>query len=119
MYKLIKAILAACLFSVAPLALAEPLDINAATAEQFADTLNGVGKAKAEAIVQDREKNGKFKSVDDLDRVKGIGPAVIEKNRAKLTVGGAEAPDAAAKPASPVATPPQPAAPPQKAAKPK
>lgn len=118
MYTLIRSILAACLFSMASLALAEPLDINAATAEQIADTLNGVGKAKAEAIVQDREKNGKFKSVDDLDRVKGIGPAIIEKNRAKLTVGGAEAPDAAAKPASPAA-PPQPAAPPPKPAKPK
>jgi competence protein ComEA len=113
MYKLIRSILVACLFSVAPLALAEPLDINAATAEQIADTLDGVGKAKAEAIVQDREKNGKFKSVDDLGRVKGIGAATIEKNRAKLTVGGAEAPDAVAKPAA------APAAPPQKAAKPK
>lgn len=113
MYKLIRSILAACLFSVASLALAEPLDINAATAEQIADILDGVGKAKAEAIVQDREKNGKFKSVDDIGRVKGIGPATIEKNRAKLTVGGVEAPDAAAKPAAP------PAAPPQKAAKPK
>ncbi len=113
MYKLIKSILVAWLLSVASLALAEPLDINAATTEQIADSLDGVGKAKAEAIVQDREKNGKFKSVDDLARVKGIGPATIEKNRAKLTVGGVEAPAAAAKPAVP------PAAPPQKAAKPK
>lgn len=44
-----------------------------------------MGKAKAAAIVKDREANGKFTSVDDLDRVKGIGKATIEKNRAKLT----------------------------------
>lgn len=63
----------------------ELLDINSATAEQFAKVMTGVGKAKAEAIVKDRDANGKFASVDDLDRVKGIGKATIEKNRAKLT----------------------------------
>ncbi|CAL1241749.1 ComEA family DNA-binding protein [Candidatus Methylocalor cossyra] len=77
----------ACLF--APGAMAEPLDINTATAEQLADVLVGVGKAKAEAIVQDRQKNGEFKSIEDLARVKGIGPAIIEKNRDKITVGKA------------------------------
>lgn len=61
------------------------LDINTATAEQFAKVMTGVGKAKAEAIVKDREAKGKFNSVDDLDRVKGIGKATIDKNRAKLT----------------------------------
>lgn len=64
---------------------AELLDINTASAEQFANVMVGVGKAKAEAIVTDREANGKFASVDDLDRVKGIGKATIDKNRAKLT----------------------------------
>lgn len=68
---------------------AEVLDINTATAEQFDDTLAGVGKAKAQAIVEDREKNGPFKSVDDLERVNGIGPAIIAKNRDRITVGAA------------------------------
>jgi competence protein ComEA len=62
-----------------------PLDINTATAEQFAQVMTGVGNVKAEAIVKDRETHGKFASVDDLDRVKGIGKATIEKNRAKLS----------------------------------
>jgi competence protein ComEA len=110
MYRLLRAILVLGLLIAAPWAVAEPLDINSATAEQLADTLAGVGKAKAEAIVQDREKNGKFKSVDDLERVKGIGPATIEKNRAKLTVG-AEASAPPGKPAQP--------APPGTPAKPK
>lgn len=69
----------------APAAAEELLDVNTANAEQLAKVMVGVGKTKAEAIVKDRETNGKFASVDDLDRVKGIGKATIEKNRAKLT----------------------------------
>lgn len=105
MYRLLKTILIAGLFIISPWACAEPLDINTATVEQLTDALNGVGKAKAEAIVQDREKNGKFKSVEDLDRVKGIGPAIIKKNRDKITVGAG----AAAAPASAPAPAPAPA----------
>ncbi|WP_133717660.1 ComEA family DNA-binding protein [Methylocaldum gracile] len=95
MLKLRKVIFALMLFSCAWCVSAEPVDINSATADQLAQSLNGVGKAKAEAIIQDREKNGKFKSADDLARVKGIGAATIEKNRDKITVG-AEAPNSAA-----------------------
>jgi len=56
------------------------LDLNRATAEQL-DTLPGIGPAKASAIVADREAAGPFRSVDDLVRVKGIGPAIVEKLR--------------------------------------
>jgi competence protein ComEA len=69
------------------LALAEGVDINSASSDQLAQAMVGVGKAKAEAIVQEREKNGKFVSVDDLSRVKGIKQALIEKNRNNLSVG--------------------------------
>ncbi|MGZ8216283.1 ComEA family DNA-binding protein [Methylomagnum sp.] len=89
MHKFISGILALVLYAVAPVAFAEALDINTATVEQLDQVMVGVGKAKAQAIVQDREKNGKFKSIDDLVRVKGIGPKAIEKNRDKLTVGEA------------------------------
>lgn len=67
--------------------MAEPIDINTASAEQIADALSGIGKAKAEAIVQDREKNGPFKSVEDLTRVKGIKAATIAKIRDKVAAG--------------------------------
>jgi len=81
-------------------ALAEPIDINTATAEQIAASLVGIGKAKAEAIVQDREKNGPFHSVDDLARIKGIKGAIIAKNRDKIAAGaGASAPAVPASPA--------------------
>ncbi|GFN30298.1 ComEA family DNA-binding protein [Paenibacillus xylaniclasticus] len=56
------------------------LDLNRATAEQL-DMLPGIGPAKAAAIINDRETSGLFKSVDDLVRVKGIGPAIVEKLR--------------------------------------
>jgi len=66
--------------------LAEPVDVNTATAEQIAGAMSGVGQAKAEAIIQDRQKNGKFKSIDDLARVRGIKMATISKNRDKIIV---------------------------------
>ncbi|WP_338551997.1 ComEA family DNA-binding protein [Paenibacillus sp. KS-LC4] len=53
------------------------LDINRATAEEL-DGLKGIGPAKAKAIVENREKNGRFTSVDDLRRVKGIGPKLLQ-----------------------------------------
>ncbi|MFF2481604.1 ComEA family DNA-binding protein [Paenibacillus sp. NPDC058071] len=53
------------------------LDINRATAEQL-DDLKGIGPAKARAIVEDREHNGFFRSADDLRRVKGIGPKLMD-----------------------------------------
>ena len=43
--------------------------------------LEGIGEATAKKIVADREANGPFKSVDDVQRVKGIGPATLEKMR--------------------------------------
>lgn len=64
---------------------AEPakININTATAEELA-ALNGIGKAKAEAIVQHREQIGGFKSLEELTLVKGIGQATLEKNKAQL-----------------------------------
>ncbi|MDD2768749.1 MAG: helix-hairpin-helix domain-containing protein [Methylococcus sp.] len=101
------AVLLLTLFSV--LAWAEPLDINTATADEIAAAMAGVGKAKAEAIVKDREVNGKFKSVDDLKRVKGIKEGILSKNRDKITVKGeaaAPAAPAAAAPAVPASAAP-------------
>lgn len=87
---------------------AETVDINTATVEQLT-TLKDIGKVKAEAIVKDREKNGPFKSVDDLSRVKGIKSATINKNRDKVSVGAAEAPAAPAAVPAAAAAPKAPA----------
>lgn len=48
--------------------------------------LNGVGEKKAQAILQYRQQNGKFKSIDELKNVKGIGPKLLEKNKSKLSL---------------------------------
>lgn len=78
------AMLAALL--VAPAVLAGPVNVNSADAETLARELTGVGPALAEAIIQDREQNGPFKSAEDLARVRGIGERVVEMNRANILV---------------------------------
>jgi competence protein ComEA len=85
---------------------AEPVNINTADATALAKALNGVGPAKAKAIVSYREKNGPFKTVDQLAMVEGITQKLIDKNRADIKLGAdkAGAPPAAqpaAKPAKP------------------
>ena len=67
-------------------AWAEPLDLNKADAQALAEAMVGVGPAKAEDIVAYRKAHGPFKQVDDLALIKGIGPAILSKNRDKLTV---------------------------------
>ena len=62
------------------------VNINSADMETLARELNGVGVAKARAIVEYREANGAFASIDELLEVKGIGMAILEKNRNKLSV---------------------------------
>ena len=49
--------------------------------------LVGVGEAIAKRIIEYREANGLFKSVDDLTNVKGIGPKILSKNADRITVG--------------------------------
>lgn len=73
----------------APLmASAGPVDINRADAATIAKELDGIGPSRAQAIVQYREKNGPFKSADELRKVKGIGDKVLEQNRANIRLGG-------------------------------
>lgn len=61
------------------------VNINSATAKELM-TLSGIGEKVAERIVQFRDVNGPFKSVDDLKRVDGVGGAVLERNRSRLVV---------------------------------
>lgn len=63
----------------------ERVNINTASAGELA-TLKGVGAKTAQAIVDYRESVGRFESVDDLTKVKGIGEKTLEKNRHRLTV---------------------------------
>lgn len=60
---------------------AGPLDLNHADAAAL-EALPRIGPALARRIVEDRAANGPFESVDDLARVRGIGPATVDAVRA-------------------------------------
>ncbi|MCL9783042.1 helix-hairpin-helix domain-containing protein [Vibrio sp. S4M6] len=60
------------------------VNINQASAEELAALLNGVGLKKAQAIVQYRKEHGAFKSPEDLTKVKGIGIAIVGKNKERI-----------------------------------
>ncbi len=62
------------------------ININTADAATLDRELNGIGAVKAKAIVEYRDANGPFASVDELLEVKGIGAATLDKNRDKLSV---------------------------------
>lgn len=59
------------------------VDINRASAAEL-QLLDGIGPALSAAIIADREANGRFTSVDDLQRVRGVGPATIERLRTQI-----------------------------------
>lgn len=63
------------------LVFAGPVNVNTADAETIARELQGVGPSKARAIVQYRKNNGPFETVEDLLKVQGIGPKVLEDNK--------------------------------------
>jgi competence protein ComEA len=62
-----------------------PVDLNTATAEEL-EELPGVGPAIAEAILDERERRGRFTAVEDLLDVRGIGDARLEQVRDLVTV---------------------------------
>jgi len=100
-------------------------DANTASKEDL-DKVKGIGPAIAQKIVDERQKNGPFKSLDDLQkRVSGVGENNVKKMAAEgLTVGGssstaaAPADDKAPKKAAKAATDKPAAAAPVAAAKP-
>ena len=61
------------------------INLNKATAEELTQ-LKGIGMKYAEKIVQYRDKNGPFKTVEDLLNVQGIGPRTLEKNKGHIVV---------------------------------
>lgn len=65
------------------------LEINSATWVEWMQ-LEGIGDTLARRIVEDRETNGPFAGIDDLARVKGIGPKTVEKIRPWLRVDSLE-----------------------------
>ena len=66
--------------------VAAPVNINKASAGEIASALKGVGESKAQAIVDFRKKNGKFKTPIDITKVKGIGASTFEQNKKDILI---------------------------------
>ena len=101
---MIRKILIALALSLAcalPVFAATPVDINHADAATIANSLDGIGLSKANAIVAWRNAHGAFKSADDLRQIKGIGDKTLARNRDAIRLSGGNAVTAGAKPAKP------------------
>jgi competence protein ComEA len=77
------ALLMMCSFIV----MAEPVDINKADADTLSKGLNGIGPKKAEAIIQYRKEHGDFKTLKDLENVKGIGEKLAKAVEKDIVFG--------------------------------
>lgn len=63
----------------------QKVNINTATAEEL-ETVKGIGKKRAQAIIAYRHEHGNFKSVEEMGNVKGIGKKRIEQISSQLTI---------------------------------
>ena len=77
------------LFSIWAWAL-QPVNVNIANAEEISEALKGVGMSKAEAIINYRNEHGKFKHIDELVNVKGIGIRTVDINREYILLDNSE-----------------------------
>ena len=72
---------------VAPVFLmaAEKINLNTATLEELM-TLDRIGPKYAQRIIDYRETHGAFEQIEDIMKVKGIGPKTFEANKDKITI---------------------------------
>ena len=83
-----KQVLALIIALLASLSVAfAAVNVNTATETEL-QSLNGIGPTKAKAIIDYRAKNGPFKSLEELDKVPGIGPGTLAKIRSDVTLTG-------------------------------
>lgn len=81
--KLVKNVCVAGVVMFSALTMAgQPVDVNTADAALIAKSLDGVGPVKSAAIVEYRKENGPYKTLADVDKVRGIGPKTLENNKA-------------------------------------
>jgi len=85
-FKIVMCILVISLL-VAPVFLmaAEKINLNTATLEELM-TLDRIGPKYAQRIIDYRDTYGPFENIEDIMKVKGIGPKTLEANKDRLTV---------------------------------
>lgn len=74
----------ACIAAFSLVTLTHAVNVNSEDAQTISNSLNGIGLKKAEAIVIYRKEYGAFKSLEDLQMVKGIGTKTLEKNKSEI-----------------------------------
>jgi len=74
------------------------VDINKASKEEL-NAVKGLGDKKSDAIIEYRKKNGPFKSAEDIEKVKGIGPGIMKQIANDITIDGQPVKVDGAKPA--------------------
>ena len=84
--KTIRILLTFLALTLSAFAYAAPVNINTADAQALSKNIKGVGLKRAEAIIAYREKNGEFKTIEDLTKIKGIGFKLLEKNVGTIIV---------------------------------
>jgi competence protein ComEA len=67
------------------LVLGVPVDVNRVSVTDLG-LIPGVSRSLAERIVAERERRGRYKSLEELDEVKGVGPALLQRLRSYLVV---------------------------------
>jgi len=63
------------------------VNINTTTKKDLT-SVKGINEKRAQEIINYRTKNGPFKSVDDLEKVPGIGPGIMKQIRSEVTTTG-------------------------------
>ncbi len=67
-------------------AFADTVNINKANADALQHYLVGVGESRAKGIVEYRKDHKKFKTLEEIMEVKGIGKATFKKNMSKMSL---------------------------------
>jgi competence protein ComEA len=86
MRQMIKTTLLAIALSFTSATFAEIVNINTADLKTLQDNLTGIGEKKAQAIIDYRTEKGGFKTLEEIQEVKGIGPKLFEKIKADLVL---------------------------------
>lgn len=62
----------------------EKININTASHEELQEGLVGIGERNATEIINYRKEHGSFKTLEDFDKVKYVGPKLLDKNKDRI-----------------------------------